>query len=72
MSVDKTELRRLQDVLSEKRQAHEAVKLRMWNRQKEYEAELRKKLEADSAQPRFVLTEPGVGYRLREGNPGAA
>lgn len=29
-----------------------------------YAGELRKKLEADSAQPRFVLTEPGVGYRL--------
>jgi two-component system, OmpR family, KDP operon response regulator KdpE len=37
-----------------------------------YAGELRKKLEADSAQPRFVLTEPGVGYRLREANPTAA
>lgn len=24
-----------------------------------------KKLEADPAQPRLLLTEPGVGYRLR-------
>lgn len=31
-----------------------------------YALELRKKLEADSAQPRFLLTEPGVGYRLIE------
>ncbi|MBY0112914.1 MAG: response regulator [Phycisphaerales bacterium] len=32
-----------------------------------YAGELRKKLEADPAQPRFVITEPGVGYRLTEG-----
>ncbi len=29
-----------------------------------YMAQLRHKLEADSARPRFLLTEPGVGYRL--------
>jgi two-component system KDP operon response regulator KdpE len=27
-------------------------------------ASLRRKLEADPAQPRYLLTEPGVGYRL--------
>jgi two-component system KDP operon response regulator KdpE len=27
-------------------------------------ASLRRKLEADSAQPRYLLTEPGVGYRF--------
>ncbi len=30
-----------------------------------YIAGLRKKLEADPAQPRLIVTEPGVGYRLR-------
>jgi two-component system KDP operon response regulator KdpE len=30
-----------------------------------YAGQLRQKIEADPAQPRFVLTEPGVGYRLR-------
>jgi two-component system KDP operon response regulator KdpE len=30
-----------------------------------YMAELRKKLEADPSRPRLLLTEPGVGYRLK-------
>ena len=29
-----------------------------------YVAQLRRKLEVDPARPRYVLTEPGVGYRL--------
>ncbi len=29
-----------------------------------YVASLRRKLEADPARPRYILTEPGVGYRL--------
>lgn len=31
-----------------------------------YMAELRKKLEDDPAQPKWLVTEPGVGYRLRD------
>lgn len=31
-----------------------------------YMARLREKLEADPAKPRLFITEPGVGYRLRE------
>jgi two-component system KDP operon response regulator KdpE len=31
-----------------------------------YMQHLRHKLEADPARPRFLLTEPGVGYRLRD------
>lgn len=34
-----------------------------------YAGELRKKLEAEPTQPRFLLTEPGVGYRLVESEP---
>jgi two-component system KDP operon response regulator KdpE len=30
-----------------------------------YMGQLRHKLEADPARPRYLLTEPGVGYRLR-------
>jgi len=29
-----------------------------------YMAQLRRKLESDPARPRYLLTEPGVGYRL--------
>ncbi|MFC4335537.1 response regulator [Salininema proteolyticum] len=32
---------------------------------RQYMAQLRKKLEADPAMPRYLLTEPGMGYRLR-------
>lgn len=31
-----------------------------------YMAQLRRKLEADPARPRLLMTEPGVGYRLRD------
>lgn len=31
-----------------------------------YMAQLRRKLEPDPAQPKLVITEPGVGYRLRD------
>jgi two-component system KDP operon response regulator KdpE len=29
-------------------------------------AQLRHKLEAEPSRPRLLLTEPGVGYRMRE------
>ncbi|MET0356234.1 MAG: winged helix-turn-helix domain-containing protein, partial [Cellvibrio sp.] len=32
-----------------------------------YMAQLRAKLEVDSADPVLLLTEPGVGYRLADG-----
>jgi len=32
-----------------------------------YVAQLRQKLEPDPARPKWIVTEPGVGYRLREG-----
>jgi two-component system KDP operon response regulator KdpE len=32
-----------------------------------YLAQLRQKIEADPARPRLLLTEPGVGYRLKDG-----
>lgn len=34
-----------------------------------YMAQLRHKLERDPTRPRLLITEPGVGYRLREGEP---
>jgi two-component system KDP operon response regulator KdpE len=34
-----------------------------------YMAHLRHKLESDPSRPRFLITEPGIGYRLREEEP---
>jgi len=34
-----------------------------------YMAQLRRKIETDPAQPRILITEPGVGYRLRDDPP---
>lgn len=31
-----------------------------------YVGQLRQKIEADPAQPRYIMTEPGVGYRMQE------
>ena len=35
-----------------------------------YIAQLRRKLEPDPARPRWLLTEPGMGYRFQPGPPG--
>jgi two-component system KDP operon response regulator KdpE len=40
-------------------EGHQAQSLRV------HMAQLRRKLEQDSARPRFLVTEPGVGYRLK-------
>ena len=32
-----------------------------------YMGQLRHKIEADAARPRYLITEPGIGYRLRDG-----
>jgi two-component system KDP operon response regulator KdpE len=32
-------------------------------------AHIRAKIEPDPSRPRYVVTEPGVGYRLREPSP---
>lgn len=35
-----------------------------------YMAQLRRKIESDSARPKLLVTEPGVGYRLRDASAG--
>ena len=40
--------------------AHQSHYLRV------YMAQLRRKLEADPAQPKRLITEPGVGYRVEQ------
>ncbi len=37
-----------------------------------YMAQLRRKLEPDPARPRWLLTEPGMGYRYQPGPDGEA
>ena len=44
--------------------ATHAQQLRQQQQVRVYVAYLRRKLEADPARPRLILTEPGVGYRL--------
>jgi two-component system KDP operon response regulator KdpE len=46
------------------RQANQVQYLRV------YMAQLRKKLEADPARPRFFINEPGIGYRFISGDEG--
>ncbi|HVP37635.1 MAG TPA: response regulator [Candidatus Saccharimonadales bacterium] len=53
---------------------HEQLLLRVWgpgyaqqhHYLRVYMAQLRQKLEPDPSRPRLLITEPGVGYRLRE------
>jgi len=35
-----------------------------WNHLRVYVAGLRRKLEPDPSRPRYLLTEPGMGYRF--------
>lgn len=49
--------RKLDDAFTRGAQTH-TVRVQM--------AGLRKKIEADSARPRWLVTEPAVGYRLRD------
>ena len=44
------------------RQANQVQYLRV------YMAQLRQKLEADPARPRFFINEPGIGYRFKSGD----
>ena len=37
-----------------------------------YMAQLRRKLERDPARPRWLITEPGMGYRYQPPEPGGA
>ncbi len=46
------------------RQANQVQYLRV------YMAQLRQKLEADPARPRYFINEPGIGYRFRSGEAG--
>src|SRR5262249_11461483 len=54
---------------------HEAILREVWGAESTGEAQylrnvvlsLRRKLEADPAHPRLIVTEPGIGYRLNAG-----
>ncbi|MBL8133540.1 MAG: response regulator [Anaerolineae bacterium] len=54
---------------------HRQILREVWGREYEHEthylrvyfAQLRQKLEADPARPALILTEPGIGYRLKVG-----
>ncbi len=54
---------------------HEQILREVWGPQatgqhhytRVYMAQLRQKLESDPSRPRWLVSEPGVGYRLREG-----
>jgi two-component system, OmpR family, KDP operon response regulator KdpE len=57
-----TQKRLLREIWGSQREGHS-------NYLREYVHQLRRKLEVDPAHPRYLITEPAVGYRIGKGEP---